>query len=131
MARFLSVEAALFIHREQIETHGGAHGLRDRESLESALGAAQQTFAYTGSVHEAAAQYLVSLSRNHPFLDGNKRIAAACMLVFLDLNGVEPAFGPGELFEWTMEAALGAVKREELAARLRKHSRKRPRARRR
>ena len=79
MPRFLSLEAALFIHREQIEAHGGAHGLRDQNGLESALGAAEQTFAYTGSLHEAAAQYLVSLSRNHPFLDGNKRIAAACM----------------------------------------------------
>ena len=125
MARFLSLEAALFIHREQIEAHGGSHGLRDQNGLESALGAVEQTFAYTDSLHEAAAQYLVSLSRNHPFLDGNKRIAAACMLVFLDLNGIEPTFGSGELFEWTMEAAIGAVKREQLAGRLRQNSRKR------
>ena len=125
MARFLSVEAALFIHREQIEAHGGAHGLRDQSGLESALGAAAQPFAYTGSLHQAAAQYLVSLSRNHPFLDGNKRIAAACMLVFLDLNGIEPTFGSAELFEWTMEAAIGAVNREPVAERLRQHSRKR------
>ena len=130
MARFLSVEAALFIHREQIEAHGGSHGLRDQNGLESALGAAEQTFAYTESLHEAAAQYLVSLSRNHQFLDGNKRIAAACMLVFLDLNGIEPTFGSAKLFEWTMEAAIGAVKRAQLAERLRKHSRKRPKTRR-
>lgn len=130
MPRFLSVEAALYIHREQIEAHGGAHGLRDQNGLESALGAAEQTFAYTDSLHEAAAQYLVSLSRNHPFLDGNKRIAAACMLVFLDLNGIEPAFDSAELFEWTMEVAVGALKREQLAERLRKHSRKRPKTRR-
>ena len=124
MARFLSVEAALFIHREQIEAHGGAHGLRDLNGLESALGAAQQPFAYTDSLHQAAAQYLVSLSRKHPFLDGNKRIAAACMLVFLDLNGIEPTFGSADLFEWTMEAAVGALKREQLAERLRRHSRR-------
>ena len=124
MPRFLSLEAALFIHREQIEAHGGAHGLRDQNGLESALGAAEQTFAYTGSLHEAAAQYLVSLSRNHPFLDGNKRIAAACMLVFLDLNGIKAAFGPADLFEWTMEVAVGALKREALAERLRRQSRK-------
>ena len=98
MPRFLSVEAALFIHREQIEAHGGAHGLRDQNGLESALGAAERAFAYTDSLHESAAQYLVSLSRNHPFLDGNKRIAAACMVVFLDLNGIEPTFGSAELF---------------------------------
>ena len=57
-------------------------------------------------------------------------MAAACMLVFLDLNGIEPTFGSAELFEWTMEAAIGAVKREQLAERLRKHSRKRPKTRR-
>ena len=124
MPRFLSVEAALFIHREQIEAHGGAHGLRDQNGLESALGAAEQTFAHTDSLHEAAAQYLVSLSRNHPFLDGNKRIAAACMVVFLDLNGIEPTFGSAELFEWTMEVAVGALKREPLAERLRRSSRR-------
>jgi prophage maintenance system killer protein len=45
VARFLSVEAALFIHRERIEAHGGAHGLRDQNRLESALGAAEQAFA--------------------------------------------------------------------------------------
>ena len=127
MPRFLSIEAALFIHREQIEAHGGAHGLRDLNGLESALGAAEQAFAYTDDPYEAAAQYLVSLSRNHPFLDGNKRLAAACMLVFLDLNGIEPAFGPAELFEWTMEVAVGALKREQLAERLRRHCRKKPR----
>ena len=127
MPRFLSVEAALFIHREQIEAHGGAHGLRDLNGLESALGATQQTFAYTDSLHEAAAQYLASLSRNHPFLDGNKRIAAACMLVFLDLNGIEPSFSSADLFEWTVEAAVGALKREQLAERIRRHSRIKPR----
>ena len=130
MPRFLSLEAALYIHREQIEAHGGAHGLRDQNGLESALGAAEQTFAYTDSLHEAAAQYLVSLSRNHPFVDGNKRIAAACMLVFLDLNGIEATFGPADLFEWTMEVAVGAIKREKLAERLRRQSRKRARRRR-
>lgn len=125
MVRFLSIEAALFIHREQIEAHGGAHGLRDQNGLESALGAAEQTYAYTDDLFEAAAQYCVSLSRNHPFLDGNKRVAAACMLVFLDLNGIQPQFGSVELFEWTMEAAVGALKREGLAKRLREHSRRR------
>ena len=48
------------------------------------------------------------------------------MLVFLDLNGIEPAFDSAELFEWTMEVAVGALKREQLAERLRDHSRKRP-----
>ena len=130
MARFLSVEAALFIHREQIEAHGGAHGLRDQNGLEAALGAAEQTFAYTDDLHEAAAQYLVSLARNHPFLDGNKRIAAACMLVFLDLNGIESNFGSADLFEWTLEAAIGVLKREQLAQKIRNQSRKTPKPRR-
>lgn len=130
MARFLSVEAALLVHREQIEAFGGAHGLRDRNGLESALGAAEQAYAYTDDLFEAAAQYCISLSRNHPFLDGNKRVASACMLVFLDLNGIEPTFGSAELFEWTMEAAVGALKREQLAEKLRSQSRGKPKRRR-
>ena len=47
------------------------------------------------------------------------------MLVFLDLNGIEPTFGSADLFEWTMEVAVGALKREGLAESLRQHSRKR------
>jgi death-on-curing protein len=99
--------------------------VRDQGLLESALGQAQQTYAYTKDIHEAAAQYGVSLAKNHPFLDGNKRTAADCMLSFLVLNGIEPILTPEQLFEWTLQVAVGELDRAGLAKLLRTHSRRR------
>ncbi|MDT8376255.1 MAG: type II toxin-antitoxin system death-on-curing family toxin [Mariprofundaceae bacterium] len=116
---FIDLAIALLIHQEQIEAFGGGHGLRDQNSLESALGQARHTWNYTQDIFETAAQYCYSLARNHPFVDGNKRIAAACMLVFLDINGYEPDYSVEDVFIWTMEVAVGSLSREELAERLR------------
>jgi len=124
MPGFIKLDGALAIHREQITIFGGTHGLRDQTLLESALDQAQQTFRYTDDLFEAAAQYCVSIARNHPFLDGNKRVAAACMLVFLVLNKIEPAMTSAELFEWTMQVAIGKLSRADLAELLRQHSRR-------
>lgn len=125
MPRFIGLAVALAIHHDQINTFGGLHGVRDQGLLESALGQAQQTHAYTGDLYETAAQYAVSPAKNHPFLDGNERTAADCMLTFLVLNGVEPTLTSEQLFEWTLQVAIGELKRSGLAERLRKHSRRR------
>lgn len=125
MPRFIRIEAALAIHHDQINVFGGLHGVRDQGLLESALGQAQQTYAYTEDLFEAAAQYGVSLAKKHPFLDGNKRTAADCMLTFLVLNGIEPMLTPAQLFEWMLQVAVGQLNRPALAERLRKHARRR------
>jgi death-on-curing protein len=125
--RFLRLEVVLAIHHDQVETFGGLHGVRDIGLLESALGQAEQTYGYIEDLYAAAAQYCVSLAKNHPFLDGNKRTAADCMLTFLVLNGVEPTLTPEQLFEWTLGVAVGKIDRDALAERLRKHSRPRRR----
>lgn len=122
MPRFLTVADVLAIHSDQVSTFGGAHGIRDRAGLESAVGQAQQTFAYTDDLHETAAQYCISLAKNHPFLDGNKRIGADCMLTFLVLNGIEPTMTSAQLFEATMRVAVGKLDRAKLAEFLRAHS---------
>ena len=128
MPRFLRLEVVLAIHYDQVETFGGLQGGRDTGLLESALGQAEQTYGYTEDLHAAAAaQYCVSLAKNHPFLDGNKRTAADCMLTFLVLNGVEPTLTSEQLFEWTLSVAVGKIDRDALAKRLRKHSRPRRR----
>src|SRR3990172_139005 len=101
MPRFLALEAVLAIHYDQINTFGGSHGLRDQGLLESALGQARQTFDYTDDIYQAAAQYCVSLAKNHPFVDGNKRTASDSMLTFLVLNGIQPTLTSGQLFDWT------------------------------
>src|SRR3990172_8548602 len=115
MPKFLGTEAVLAIHHDQVNTFGGLHGLRDRGLLESALGQAQHTYAYTRNLYETAAQYCVSLAKNHTFLDGNKRTAADCMLTFLVLNGIEPTLTPEELFERALQVAVGKLDRSRLA----------------
>jgi death-on-curing protein len=77
------------IHAEQLTAFGGAAGLRDRGLLESAVARPQNKWAYEGGeLPELAAAYAFGLARNHPFVDGNKRAAFACLMVFLRFNGV-------------------------------------------
>jgi death on curing protein len=125
MPRFLTPEAVLVIHYDQINTFGGSHGLRDRGLLESALGQARKSCKSTSDIYKAAAQYCVSLARNHPFVDGNKRTAADSMLTFLVLNGIEPTLTNEQLFEWTLRVAISKLDRPALAELLKEHSRRR------
>lgn len=112
---FISKTLALQIHRQQIERFGGTQGIRDEALLESALGAAQQTWHYSGDIFQTAAQYCHSVANNHPFLDGNKRTAAACMLVFLAANSKQPAMDNTQLYEWVIGIATRQLSRNDLA----------------
>ena len=85
MTEYVTTADALFFHTQLIERYGGAPGLRDVGALESALHR-PQTGYYDTLVHEAAA-LLESLLQNHPFVDGNKRVAFAVVDVFLRING--------------------------------------------
>ncbi len=88
--RWLDRRLVVAIHREQIREHGGAAGLRDDGLLESALARPQNHFAYTGAaIPELAAIYALALAGNHPFIDGNKRIAYVALEFFLDVNGYD------------------------------------------
>lgn len=118
MPEFLDLDAALSIHHAQVEAFGGLHGLRNQDLLESALGAVEQTYAYTNDLYQTAAQHLVPMARNHPFVDGNKRTATACMLVFMDLNGLAMNMEAATLFELVLAAATGEIDREAIAKRL-------------
>ena len=81
---YLTVAEVLAMHTVLIRRYGGALGVRDQGALEAAL-FRPQTGYYQDIVAEAAA-LLESLAINHPFVDGNKRIAAACFLYFLQQN---------------------------------------------
>jgi len=85
MTEYLSTADALFFHQQLIGRYGGASGVRDAGALESALHR-PQTGYYDTIIHEAAA-LLESLVQNHPFVDGNKRVAFAVVDVFLRING--------------------------------------------
>ena len=84
-SNFPTIQEILDIHEDQIEQFGGSHGLRDMGALESALFRPQMGY-YDGIIEEAAAM-MESLAMNHPFIDGNKRVAFAVTEVFLGLNG--------------------------------------------
>nr|WP_232215280.1 Fic family protein [Methylovulum miyakonense] len=83
--------------------------------MESALGAAEQTWHYTQDSYQAAAQYCYSIARNHPFVDGNKRVAAACMMVFLVANQKQPLITNTELYDWVIQVFTNELTREALA----------------
>lgn len=92
---YLTLDDALWIHQEQLKLYGGAAGVRDEGLILSAL-LRPQTGYYADTVEEAAALW-ESLTMNHGFIDGNKRVAFACTILFLQANGVEPT---GEEDDW-------------------------------
>ena len=96
----LSKEQILILHSQLIKATGGIDGLRDEGLLESALNAPFQTFGGTDafpSLQQKAARLGYGLVKNHPFIDGNKRIGAHVMLVFLALNKIELEYTQDEL----------------------------------
>src|SRR5437016_10807184 len=108
--RFLLLEEVLRIHAHQIETYGGSFGVRDAGPLLSAVAAPEASFAgelLHGTILEMAAAYLFHLARNHPFVDGNRRVALAAALVFLEVNGVSVDAPDDELFEIVSGVATG------------------------
>lgn len=86
------------MHRVLIDRFGGAHGLRDGGALEAALFRPQSGY-YDDAIAEAAALF-ESLAMNHPFVDGNKRIAFACVDVFLRVNGFRLEAKPMAVHRW-------------------------------
>ena len=85
---FLSVEDVLFFHKEEMKIVGSKPEIRDINLLHSAINAPKTTFEgrFLMDVFEMAATYVNAICFNHPFLDGNKRVAAISALVFLDIN---------------------------------------------
>ncbi|NLT69167.1 MAG: type II toxin-antitoxin system death-on-curing family toxin [Verrucomicrobiaceae bacterium] len=119
-----TVEAVLAIHEEVLAAHGGSSGLRSRELLESAIAAPQATMMGVPLISdpiEMAAAYLYYLCSNHPFVDGNKRVALATCLVFLSLNGflAEEKLDIDSWETLTLAVAAGVLSRGEATARLR------------
>ncbi len=119
-----SVEAVLAIHSEVLAAHGGALGLRSRELLESAVAAPQASMMGVALITdpiEIAAAYLFYLCSNHPFVDGNKRVALATCLVFLSENGLllNETLDVDHWENLTLAVAAGALSREEVTKTLR------------
>jgi death-on-curing protein len=114
---FLSLEEVLEIHRQQIDRYGGASGVRDLALLESAVAQPQASFSNEflhASIAAMAAAYLFHICRNHPFVDGNKRVAANAAITFLLMNDWEPTFTEDALVDTVLAVASSSMAKEDL-----------------
>ncbi|MEW6207935.1 MAG: type II toxin-antitoxin system death-on-curing family toxin [Acidobacteriota bacterium] len=94
--RYLTKEQIIRIHEELIDRHGGLRGIMDEQLVESVLGRLQSGY-YADLIEEAAA-LMESLGSNHPFFDGNKRVAVTSSFTFLMLNGYDVSLDEDEAF---------------------------------
>src|SRR6266853_1189053 len=99
---YLTVGEVLQIHHQLIENYGGAYGLRDMGLLESAVFRPQ--IGYYNTIAEEAAALIESLANNHPFLDGNKRVAFAAAHTFLLVNGYDLEVKPLVAYLFIMQS---------------------------
>ncbi len=114
------------IHEFQLAEHGGGVGVRDAGLLASALARPVNLVAYgKPDVIDCAAAYGFGLSRNHPFIDGNKRTAFVCMELFLALNGYQLVATDVDCVQTMLAVAAGDLDEPGLAAWLRSNTQKR------
>ncbi len=109
---------ALVFHARLIDLFGGAEGVRDLGLLESALARPRNLFAYaqaSPSLAELAAAYAVGISSNHPFIDGNKRMAMQVSFVFIESNGGSVTATQEEACVAFLQLAAGEMTEAELA----------------
>lgn len=119
---FLSRLAVEAMHAEQLHRHGGAHGLRDENALESAWARAENRSHYGDpDIADLAGAYMFGLAKNHAFIDGNKRAALAAALAFLVINGYTPTADHGTLYTFVIDVAAGEIDETGAAAFFRDH----------
>ena len=117
MIKFLSYDDIVMILDDQIMNYGGINGVRDINLLSSAISQPETSFAgeyLHKSIPAMAAAYTFHICQNHPFFDGNKRVALASSLVFLDMNDCEFECDLEVLYDTIMKVASGIIRKEEL-----------------
>ena len=110
-------EVVIAVHQILLAEHGGLTGIRDEYLLDSALSRPQQRFTYGGklSIFDLAASYSYGLAQNHPFMDGNKRVALTVAAIFLGLNGYSLDAPEAEAVVTFEDLAAGNLTEEQLA----------------
>jgi len=111
------------IHTDQLREHGGLLGLRDEHALEAAIARPRHKWRYEPDSDLAAlgAAYAFGLARNHPYNDGNKRVALLAMLTFVSVNGSDVEASDADLLTTVIALAAGRLTEAELAGCLRAH----------
>ena len=125
---FLTLDEVIALHADQIERYGGRPGIRDLGLLQSALGTPSATFEgrfLHEDLHEMAAAHLFHIVRNHPFVDGNKRVGLMVLLAFLGLNSRRLDADAQEVEELVLGIAGGRVSKAEAAVFVQQHLRSR------
>ena len=114
---WLVERAVIAVHHTLIAEHGGSAGVRDPGLLDSALARPQNRYAYDpeATVFELAAAYAFGLARNHPFVDGNKRIALTATAMFLAVNAYKFQPDKVDAYETFIKLAAGELNEPELA----------------
>ena len=125
--KFVSPEIVPLIHADLINHYGGQPGLRDPKLLDSAL--AQPKMSFCGkyihrSIFNKAAAYGFHICRNHPFIDGNKRLAFVLMDIFLQMNGYILSASEEDAYSTMIELASGRFSKEQLSIWLKDNSHK-------
>lgn len=126
---FIPEELVLTIHADLLQRYGGQPGLRDRNLLESAL--AQPMVTVSGklahkTIFDKAAAYGFHVCKNHPFIDGNKRVAFVLMDTFLQRNGWEIVAHEEDVYSIMIALSSSRLSKAQLASWLKKHSSKLP-----
>ena len=121
--RWIDRRALELLHDESLAEHGGAPGLRDPGLFESALARPLNLAAYgTPDIADLAAAYGVGLAKNHPFVDGNKRVAFLAVGLFLAMNGRRLTASQAEATAAMLAVAAGEVDEPTFAAWIRERS---------
>lgn len=98
--KMISIDQVMVLHQKIIDVTGGKNGIRDKNLLESALNNAFATFdsiELYQSIEEKCANICFAIIKNHPFIDGNKRLGIYIMLILLDHNNINIEFEQNEL----------------------------------
>ncbi len=122
---FLTLAEVIAIHKDQIDNYGGKSGIRDLSLLSSAIAVPQSTFDgkfLHEDIFDMAAAYAYHICQNHPFFDGNKRVALVAALIFLDFNGIEINDHHNVIYNAMIGIASGKMSKNDFADILRKLS---------
>lgn len=113
----LSKTQVIMLHQRLIQETGGSDGIRDEGLLDSALSNPFQSFGGVElypNIQEKAAQLCFGIVKNHPMVDGNKRLGAHVMLVFMALNGYELSYTQQELSNIILDLAASKIGHDDL-----------------
>lgn len=108
--KYLTMEQLLFIHARLVSETGGSHGLRNLGRLQAAAARPKATFDKRDlykNEFEKAATLMQSMIKNHPFIDGNKRVGVTAAILFLSINGIDLKTSNHELVEFTQRVVSG------------------------